>query len=163
MPLRHDFHDPISKQRQRQLAALEALFAPRAPAAPAAPPPPAPSTRALAKIVAHRAADPARERLVAGLLAADGAEAVRRAVLALEGAGHAVPREQDALLRLLQHPDERRVRAAIDDLAALFVNGVPRRRTVLEARLRRLEDLADDPETREAATALRRRVHRAEA
>ncbi len=160
MPLRHDFHDPISKQRQRQLAALEALFAPRAPAAL---PPPAPSTRALAKIVAHRAADPARDRLVAGLLAADGAEAVRRAVLALEGAGHAVPREQDALLRVLQHPDERRVRAAIDDLAALFVNGVPRRRTVLEARLRRLEDLADDPETREAATALRRRVHRAEA
>jgi len=84
-------------------------------------------------------------------------------VNALELAGHAVPRQQGALLRMLQHPDERRVRSAIDTLAGLFDGQAPERRTVLEARLRRLEELADDVETREAATALRRRMHRAEA
>jgi hypothetical protein len=157
MPVRSDSLDPARKERH--LAALEALFAPKPRAAV---PAPAPSTRSLAKIVtrARSPADPARERLVDALLAADGAEPVRRAVNALELAGHAVPRQQDALLRMLQHPDERRVRTAIDLLAALFDAEAPARRTVLEARLRRLEELADDVETRDAATALRRRMHR---
>jgi hypothetical protein len=159
MPVRSHSLDPARKERH--LAALEALFAPKRPAAPA--PAAAPSTRSLAKIVSVRAADPARERLLAALLAADGAEPVRRAVRALERAGHGVPRQQDALLRMLQHPDERRVRAAIDTLAALFDDHAPERRAVLEARLRRLEELADDVETRDAATALRRRLHRAQA
>ncbi len=158
MRVRANLIDPVA--RERHLAALEALFTPKAPASVSAP---APSTRSLAKIVsaAGAPADPAREKLLAALLAAEGAEPVRRAVSALELAGHAVPRRQDALLRLLQHPDERRVRRAIDALAALFDAEPPARRPVLEARLRRLEELADDLETREAATALRRRMHRA--
>lgn len=158
MPVRFDSLDPVRKERH--LAALEALFAPKPRAAV---PAPAPSTRSLAKLVARAPSDPARERLVDALLAAEGAEPVRRAVNALELAGHAIPRQQDALLRVLQHPDERRVRTAIDALAALFDGEAPARRTILEARLRRLEDLADDVETRDAATALRRRMHRAEA
>ena len=167
MPLRSDSLDPArvrdGASKQRHLAALEALFAPK-PRAVVPPPPPAPSTRSLAKIVSARThADPVQERLVAALLAADGAEPVRRAVSALELAGHTVPRQQDTLLRMLQHPDERRVRAAIDAFAGLFDAHAPERRTILEARLRRLEELADDVETREAATALRRRMHRAEA
>lgn len=161
MPVRPDTLDPVSKQRH--LAALEALFTPKPPkAVPAA----APSTRSLAKIVCAKGPgdpDPQRERLVAELCAADGAERVRLATSALERAGHAVPRAQDVLLPMLHHPDERRARAAIHGLAALFEAEAPRRRTVLEGRLRRLEGLADEAETREAATALLSRLRRAEA
>lgn len=166
MPVRHDSLDPVAKQRH--LAALEALFAPKPsarvdrPARAGEVPAPTPSTRALAKLVSPRTpADPARARLVAALVAAPSAEAVGRAVRTIELAGHAVPREEDALVAMLQHADEARVRAAISALGTLFQADAPRRKALAESRLRRLEELADEPETREAATALRRHLHRA--
>ena len=150
-----DSHDALA--RQRHLAALEALFAPKN-AEPAAPP----STRTLARLVTThvRSEDPERARLVARLQGAEGPEPVRRAARALERAGHSVPQDQETQLRMLQHPDEARVRVAMETLASLFDAEPPRRRPVLEARLRRVEDLADDRETRELATALRKKVLR---
>ncbi len=154
--------DPLAERdRQRHLAALEALFSPKKPTNP-----PAPASRRslakLAKIVSVTAAptDPQRERLVTRLLAAEGPRAVARATGELERAGFTAPEDQDASLTMLEHPDETRVRHAIAVLARLLESAPPKRRAVLDARLSRLCDLAEDAETRDAAAELRRRVLR---
>jgi len=45
-----------------------------------------------------------------------------------------------------------------DVLATLLVSELPKRRAVLESRLRRIEQFAEDADTRRAAERLRRRV-----
>jgi hypothetical protein len=147
--------DPI---RRKHLAALEALFSPK-PALPVAPP----STRTLAKIVATTPleTDPVKERLVGRLLAAEGSRAVTIATDALEGAGFAVPEDPAVSLRMLEHPDEGRVRRAVEVLARLAEEGKAERRAVLDARLRRIEEHAEEAQTRDAAASLRRSLARA--
>ena len=61
-------------------------------------------------------------------------------------------------LQLLEHTDETHVKSAIDVLATLLVSELPKRRAVLESRLRRIEQFAEDADTRRAAERLRRRV-----
>jgi hypothetical protein len=152
MSASRDPHDP---SRKRHLEALEALFSPKAPSAPPVAPP---STRTLAKIVATTplVADPAKERLVGRLLAAEGSRAVSLATSALEAAGFAVPADFDASLRMLEHPDEARVTGAIERLARIVADGKAHRKAVLDARLRRIESDAEEASTRDAASALRR-------
>lgn len=101
-----------------------------------------------------------RERLVAQLLAAQGRPAVTRATETLLGAGHAVPDTQEAHLQVLEHSDEERVRASLVALdGILFTRGEPpKRRPVLEQRLKRLEEFAEETATRDAAAALRRKL-----
>ena len=149
---------PIDSARDRlgSGAALEALFA----AGPATTPEP-PTAPRLAKIVSlpPRAVDPQsllREKLLSRLLAAEGSAAVARAAREHARAGFAFPADQDVCVKLLDHPDEDRVREAMTTLAQVFAASLPRRRAVLEARLRRLEDDAEEPATREQATALLR-------
>jgi hypothetical protein len=61
-------------------------------------------------------------------------------------------------MQLLEHNDEARVRAALEVIEGL-VNGQPiAQATLLENRLRRLEEYADEPATRDAAASLRRRL-----
>ena len=140
-------------------AALEALFAARPATASE------PTAPRLSKIVSlpPRAADPQRllrEKLLSRLLAAEGSAAVARAAREHARAGFSFPADQDVCVKLLDHPDEDRVREAMTTLAGILAASMPRRRAVLEARLRRLEDDAEDPVTREQATALRRNLPR---
>lgn len=59
-------------------------------------------------------------------------------------------------LQLLEHFDEDVARGAVDVLTRLLGGAPPLKRPVLEQRLRRLEEYAEDASTREAAAALRR-------
>ena len=142
-------------------AALEALFAPKVPAAIVEATINAP--RAQAKIVSLRArvADPDRalhEKLLGRFLGAEGTAAVERAAAECARAGFTLPDDQNVCLKMLDHPDEARVRDALSSLMRILVEAAPRRRAVLDARLRRLEDDAEELATREQATALRRKM-----
>jgi hypothetical protein len=64
-------------------------------------------------------------------------------------------------IQLLEHENEHRARDAVFVMAELLQRESPIQRPVLDQRLRRLEEFAEDPITRDAARALRRsmRVH----
>jgi hypothetical protein len=100
------------------------------------------------------------ERLVARLLSAEGRNAVSRAADDVVRAGFAFPDDQEVQLQLLEHGDEARVRDAIEVLARLLEAEPARRRTVLDSRLRRIEDCADEASTRELGSELRRKLTR---
>lgn len=169
------------REAKKHRAALEALFAPRkdkekdkvpadAPAEGASAPGPRPAESGKGARVpaANRIvlapppeADPKageRQRLLARLLLAEGRPGITKAADDFLRAGFQFPDEQDVQLQLLEHSDERRVCAAIDKLATLLAGELPKRRAVLESRLRRIEEYAEDGATRAAATRLRRRV-----
>ncbi|MEI7891857.1 MAG: hypothetical protein WCI05_02130 [Myxococcales bacterium] len=145
----------VSVQAHR--AALEALFAPK----PTATPPP--PKRETAKMVIARAADPDPQELHRGklydrLLGAQGRLAISKASDEYVRAGFLLPREQEVHVQLLEHTDEERVRGSITALTELLGAESPKRRTVLESRLRRIEECAEEPTTRDLAAGLRRRL-----
>jgi hypothetical protein len=141
-------------------AALEALFAPKV----AAPPVEAQTDRSSVKMVTvpvAREIDPRqaeRDKRLAKLLGAEGRAAVSKAADDFLGAGFTLPAEQDVLLKMLDHTSEDRVRDALEALLGLLENEPPKRRAVLEARVRRLEEDAEEADTRDLATSVRRRV-----
>jgi hypothetical protein len=145
-------------------AALEALFAPKrdedagkvAKAIEAATGKPGRIVLAPPPQADPRAQD--RQRLLAKLLAAEGRPAITKAANELFKHGFTLPQEQDVYLQLLEHSKEERVREAIEALAAILVGELPKRRAVLESRLRRIEEYAEDEATRCAAAELRRQV-----
>ncbi|HZO14347.1 MAG TPA: hypothetical protein VFB62_13840 [Polyangiaceae bacterium] len=100
-----------------------------------------------------------RERLLARLLVAEGRPLISAAVEAYLGAGFELPHVQDVWLQLLEHNDEERVSEAIAQLSGILEIEVPKRRKVLESRLRRIEELAEMSSTRERAANLRRMLH----
>ena len=59
-------------------------------------------------------------------------------------------------LQLLEHVDEALAREAVVALGRILSAEPPQKRPILEQRLRRLEDSADDEATRSAAAELRR-------
>jgi len=71
-------------------------------------------------------------------------------------AGVEFPHEQAVQLQLLEHVDESLARGAIAALGQILVAEPPAKRPILEQRLRRLEDAADEEGTRRAAAELRR-------
>jgi hypothetical protein len=171
--------DASERRAQKEhRAALEALFAPRKPAegAPtkaadaavddAAAPADARAKRRSADEARVRLAPPPspdpkaaeRQRLLSRLLCAEGRPRITKAADEFLGAGFTLPDEQDVYLQLLEHSDEARVQGAIDAMGALLAGELPKRRAVLESRLRRIEQFADDPATRGAAERLRRLV-----
>ncbi len=100
-----------------------------------------------------------RERLLQRLGAAHGRPAITQAADALFKAGHALPElDQELHLQLLEHADEVHVRAAIAQLYTILQTEPLKRPLVLDSRLRRIEELADEAETREASALLRRFV-----
>lgn len=99
-----------------------------------------------------------RERLLAALLAAGDRASVTRITEALLAAGHSIPETQEAHLQVLEHTDEARVRASLSVLDVILAREPAKRRPVLEQRLKRLEESAEELSTREAATALRRKL-----
>lgn len=99
-----------------------------------------------------------RERLVAALLHASDRTTVTRATEALLAAGHEIPATQEAHLQVLEHTDEARVRASLEVLDSILALEPVKRRPVLEQRLKRLEEFADEKATRDAASVLRRKL-----
>jgi hypothetical protein len=99
-----------------------------------------------------------QERLVAALLLASDHSSVTRATEALLSAGHPIPDTQEAHLQVLEHKDEARVRASLEALDVILSREPAKRRPVLEQRLKRLEEFADDQATRDAASLLRRKL-----
>jgi len=99
-----------------------------------------------------------RQRLLSKLLLAQGRPNVSKAANEFIRAGFTFPDDQDVHLQLLEHVSEEHVRSAIDALTALLAGELPKRRAVLDSRLRRIEQFAEEVSTREAAARLRRCV-----
>jgi hypothetical protein len=156
-----------SRVQKEHRAALEALFAPKKepeqsdgkngkssrgettpkPGRIVLAPPPQSDPRALE-----------RQRLLGKLLGAEGRPHITKAANEFIGAGFSFPEDQDVHLKLLEHSDEERVRDALSALSSLLAGELPKRRAVLESRLRRIEEYAEDESTRAAAMKLRRQV-----
>lgn len=168
--------DASDRRDQKQhRAALEALFAPKkgpdaapvaAADADATPAPEAARARRRSVEEARIATAPAevdpkaaeRQRLLSRLLCAEGRPRITKATNDFLHAGFTLPDDQDVHLQLLEHSDEARVCAAIDALCALVAVEPPKRKAILESRLKRIEEYADDAATRSAAARLRRQV-----
>jgi hypothetical protein len=97
-----------------------------------------------------------RERLLDRLLRVEGRPSITNAADAFLEAGFEFPKAQQVWLQLLEHKDEERVAEAIEQLTSLLGEEPPERRAVLESRLRRIEEYADEASTRDAAASLRR-------
>ena len=153
------------RSNKQHRAALEALFAPkREPEADdAAKAKNGPASKSGGRIVLAPAPQTdargaERQKLLNRLLVAEGRPGVSKAADAFLAAGFTFPEEQDVYLQLLEHANEEHVRGAIDVLDGILAGELPRRRAVLESRLRRIEQFAEDASTRTAAERLRRRV-----
>ena len=97
-----------------------------------------------------------RRHLLGRLLDCEGSAAVTRAANAYRKAGFQFPEEQAVQLKLLEHTDEGEVCTALDILTALLDQQPPVQLPVFEQRLKRLEDGAENSETRRRAAELRR-------
>jgi hypothetical protein len=97
-----------------------------------------------------------RRHLLSRLLESEGPAAVTRAANAYRKGGFAFPEEQAVQLKLLEHHDEAEVCAALGVLTALLDEQAPIQLPVFEQRLKRLEDGAEEAETRARAAELRR-------
>ncbi len=122
---------------------------------------PDPSPKRAARIVQPTGAgaderEREREKLLSRLIKSEGRSATTRAANDYRGAGFEFPNEQAVQLSLLEHFDEEIVRQAISALAALIGREPVLKRPVLQQRLKRLEDTADEEPTRVAASELRR-------
>lgn len=95
-----------------------------------------------------------RERLLHRVLAAEGRPSISNAVDDYVQAGFDFPRMQDVWLQMLEHRDEGRVALAIERLSDILDDESPKRRAVLESRLRRIEEYADEGTTQNAAGQL---------
>ncbi len=116
-----------------------------------------------ARIVQVQAAGPddrekLRLKLIERLLHSEGRVAITRAARELLEAGFEFPVVQNVQLQLLEHFDEGCAHQAICHLTELLNEEAPIKRPLFEQRLRRLEEFADDAETRRAAAELRRTV-----
>ncbi|MET0794694.1 MAG: hypothetical protein ABW061_24460 [Polyangiaceae bacterium] len=97
-----------------------------------------------------------RRHLLTRLLDSEGPGAVTRAANAYRKGGFQFPLEQPVQLALLEHSDEAEVCSALDALTSLLDEQAPIKLPVFEQRLKRLEDGAENPETRRRAAELRR-------
>lgn len=157
-------------------AALEALFSPRGTAskpgaapgsegpqsrgAPNGPKSERPQTR-IVQTSQPAPSDPQleeRKRLLSKLLVAEGRPKISKAAADFLRAGFDFPIDQDVYLQLLEHNDDQYVRTAIDGLSGLLSEEEPKRRAILESRLRRIEEYAEEADTRTAASHLLKKL-----
>jgi hypothetical protein len=101
------------------------------------------------------------QQLLDRLVRSQGRGAISRAADDLWESKYVAPKRQEVQIQLLEHENEHRARDAVFAMAELLQREAPIKRPVLDQRLRRLEQSAEDPITRDAAGALRRsmRVH----
>jgi hypothetical protein len=122
---------------------------------------PAPGPRRSARIIQTLSTEvddqeKLRQRLLQRLVSSEGRLAISNAANELWSHQFEAPQKQELQLQLLEHFDETRARQAIDSLAALLEREPPIKRPILEQRLRRMEEHAEEAATRDAARALRR-------
>ncbi len=140
-------------------ALSSAPVTPLAPPAPEAEAAPVASKRAARIVATPSTVDDSeleRRHLLARLLDSEGPAAVTRAANAYRKGGFQFPEEQLVQLKLLEHKDEAEVCAALGVLTALLDQQAPIKLPVFEQRLKRLEDGAEEAETRNRAAELRR-------
>jgi hypothetical protein len=99
-----------------------------------------------------------RQKLLARVMQSQGRGAISRAVDEFLRAGFELPEEQEVHLQLLEHFDESRAMESLVIMARLLEVDPPIKRPVLDQRLRRLEEHADESSTRELAAKLRRTI-----
>ena len=87
-----------------------------------------------------------------------GPREVEAAVNELLEHSRELPDDVDLLVQVLLHPDEEIVRDALARLDDLIARRMPKRKDLLLERLRRLETLAEEPQTIASAKALARRL-----
>ena len=92
------------------------------------------------------------------ILAASSTKAISDSIDGFLNAGHTLPDDQEVFLQMLEHRNEERVRDAIGQLERLLMGQLPKRKPVLVQRLKRIEEHAEEPATRDAAGLLRRKV-----
>ncbi len=119
--------------------------------------------RRAARIVQVNAAGPddrekQRLRLLERLLTSEGRVAISRAANDLRLAGFEFPLNQDVQLQLLEHNDENLARQAVVQLKVLLETEKPIKLPIFSQRLRRLEEVGEDPLTRKTAADLRRQI-----
>ncbi len=155
-------HTAEDRRAQKQhRAALEALFAPKREAPASEPSKPAAQPMKMIVITPAPPGDPRgpeRQRLLSRFMIAEGRPAVSKAADDFWRAGFTFPADQDIHLKLLDHGDEGRVREAINALEGILAGELPKRRAVLESRLRRIEEYAEEEPTRASADRLRKLV-----
>jgi hypothetical protein len=98
-----------------------------------------------------------RARLLDRLVTCEGRGAISRIASELIDTG-GIPEEQPYQIQLLEHVDERRASDALDALNRLLERQVPIKRPILDQRLRRLEEEAEEASVRDRARELRRRL-----
>ncbi|HEX2730913.1 MAG TPA: hypothetical protein VHM70_04885 [Polyangiaceae bacterium] len=98
-----------------------------------------------------------RERLLDRLITCEGRGAISRVANELLDHG-GVPDEQRYQIQLLEHVDERRAASALESLSRLLEKQAPIKRPILDQRLRRLEEEAEEALVRENARELRRKL-----
>jgi hypothetical protein len=101
-----------------------------------------------------------RQRLLTRLALSEGRGAISKAANEYLKEGFDYPREQLIQLQLLEHFDESVARNAVSVLSELLSKEAAIKRPILEQRLRRLEEYADEPSTRESAAHLRSAIRR---
>lgn len=99
-----------------------------------------------------------RQKLLSRLLASEGRGAISRAADEFLRNGFELPDEQEVHLQLLEHFDESRARESLLTMTRLLKEQPPIKRPVLDQRLRRLEEHADEAATRTLAADLRRAI-----
>ena len=124
----------------------------------AASPEPARRTARIVKLGDSGADDKEKERrkLLARLMQSQGRSAISRAADEFFRAGFELPVEQEVQLQVLEHFDETRARESLVAMGRLLEVEPPIKKPVLDQRLRRLEEHADETTTRELAGKLRR-------
>jgi hypothetical protein len=116
----------------------------------------------IVKLADHALSPGNREQqLLDRLVRSQGRGAISRAADDLWECKFVAPKQQEVQIQLLEHENEQKARDAVFIMAELLQKEAPIKRPVLDQRLRRLEQSAEDPITRDAAGALRRsmRVH----
>ncbi len=99
-----------------------------------------------------------RRKLLGRLMASQGRGAISRAADEFLRNGFELPHEQEVHLQLLEHFDEARARESLVAMSQLLEDAEPIKKPVLDQRLRRLEEHADEAPTRDLAERLRRAI-----
>jgi len=99
-----------------------------------------------------------QQRLLSRLLSSEGRGAISRAADEFLRNGFELPDEQEVHLQLLEHFHESRARESLLTMTRLLKEQAPIKRPVLDQRLRRLEEHADEAATRALAADLRRAI-----
>jgi hypothetical protein len=99
-----------------------------------------------------------RQKLLKRLMESDGRGAVSRATDEFLRHGFTLPDEQAVHLQLLEHFDETRAQESLAAMKRLLMDEPPIKKPVLDQRLRRLEEHADESATRDLAATLRRTI-----